>query len=227
MTSDQQLEQEADSAAVNNRWTCPSGEMIVWTDLLDGSPRRSAAIAALDDLAVRVASRELARRAASSDLSAYDRNELARDAATDAVLAILRKIDQFRGESKFTTWAYKFVILEVSSHLGRHYRRNAPALLPEPEAWGQFVDRMGMDPVHDLQAAELAASLRRAVEDLSEKQQQVFVEVVVQGVPADAVADRLKTNRNAIYKVIFDARRRIRSALIVEGLMSAEGVASE
>lgn len=148
---------------------------------------------------------------------------MARDAAADAVLAILRKLDEFRGDSKFTTWVYKFVVLEVSHNLARHYRRSAPVLLPEPAAWERFEQRMGLDPALNAEAGELAGALRRAVSTLTPRQREIFVEIVVHEVPLDAVVDRRKTNRNAIYKVVFDARRKIRAALVADGYLEAGG----
>jgi len=192
-------------------------------ELRPGSAGRDRALARLHEMALRVAFRELGRRAAAASLTHHEREEVAHDAAADAVLAILAKLDEFRGESRFTTWAYKFVVLEVSHQLGRRYRRTVPPVLVlDAEAWERFEDRMGLDPARDAEARDLAAALRRAIDALTERQREVFVEVVVHGVPLDAVVERRQTNRNAVYKMIFDARRKIRAALVADGYLEIE-----
>lgn len=199
----------------------PATEATDWVaELGVGSERRGQAVAELHRLALRVAVRELGRRAASSGLAPRDREDLAHEVAADATLAILAKLTEFRGESRFSTWAYKFVVLEVSHKLARHYRRELPTPLPaDAETWERFEHRMGLDPVHDVTARELAAALRRAIDSLTEHQRELFTEVVVRGVPLDVVVQQRSTNRNAVYKVVFDARRKIRAALVAEGYL--------
>ena len=69
-------------------------------------------------------------------------------------------------------------------------------------------------------ADDLLAALRRAVDEvLSERQRRIFVAIVLAGVPVEAVAAELDTNRNAIYKTMFDARRKIRAELAAEGYL--------
>ena len=129
------------------------------------------------------------------------------------------------GDSRFTTWAYKFVILEVSAKLGRHYLRNAPVQAAD-DAWDRIPDRFGADPAQHAETRELAQALRRAVtESLSERQRRVFVAIIIAGVPLDALAAELGSTRNAIYKTMFDARRKLRAALVADGYLtvSAEG----
>jgi len=140
------------------------------------------------------------------------------------MLAILAKLGGFRGESRFTTWAYRFVILEVSSKLGRHYWRNPPAVLDAGQ-WERLPDRLGIDPARHAESASILAEVRRAVdEELTEHQRRVFVAIVVDGVPLDALAARLGLERNAIYKVIFEARRKIRRALVANGYLEEPGL---
>jgi len=106
----------------------------------------------------------------------------------------------FRGDSRFTTWAYKFVIFEVSAKLGRHYWRNPPVQVGG-DAWERIPDRFGADPAQHAESRELAGALRRAVtEALSERQRRVFVAIIVDGIPLDALAAELGSTRNAIYK---------------------------
>jgi len=153
-------------------------------------------------------------------------DDVAHQAAADAMVAILAKTDQFRGESRFTTWAYKFVIFEVSNKLGRHFWRNRTVAMDD-EDWSRLPDRFGLDPVHEAEWRDLAAALRQAVDDdLTDRQRQVFVAIVLNGVPLDALVAELGSNRNAIYKLMFDARRKLRSALVAKGVMDIESSAS-
>lgn len=190
-----------------------------WISALTGtSAGREAALARLHDLLVRVAFHELHRREGPAGITGPERDDLAHHAAADAMLAILAKLDTFRGESRFTTWAYRFVVLEVSSKLGRHYWRQHRVQILEAEDWERLPDRFGADPGEHTERAELAEAVRRAVgETLTEHQRRLFVAVVLNGVPLDAVVAQLGTNRNAVYKAIFDARRKIRAFLVANG----------
>jgi RNA polymerase sigma-70 factor (ECF subfamily) len=181
---------------------------------------RDAALARLHGLLVRVAARELRRREASAWVPGRELDDLAHQAAADAMVAILVKLGHFRGESRFTTWAYRFVILEVSSKLGRHYWRQHPAQHLETADWDRLPDRIGSGPGEEAEHAELVKAVRQAVEEtLTEHQRRLFVAVVLNGVPLDAVVACLGTNRNAVYQVIFDARRKIRGYLAARGYL--------
>jgi RNA polymerase sigma-70 factor (ECF subfamily) len=134
-------------------------------------------------------------------------------------MAITGKVGQFRGESRFTTWACKFAIFEVSAKIGRHFWRH-PAVPLDAEDWDRLPDRFGLDPAQEAEWRDLAAALRRAVdEELTARQRQVFVAIVLNGVPLDALVLELGSNRNAIYKVLFDARRKLRSVLAANGYL--------
>ena len=140
------------------------------------------------------------------------------------MLVILAKLGDFRGESRFITWAYRFVILEVSSKLGRHYWRNPP-VAPDAGQWERLPDRLGIDPARHAEPAGILAEVRRVVDDeLTVHQRRVFVTVVVDGIPLDALAAELSLRRNAIYKVIFDARGKIRRALVANGCLEEPGL---
>src|SRR6266851_856515 len=183
-----------------------------------GTAEREQALARLHDLLLRAARAELRRRSRPAGVEGRERDDLAHQAADDALLAITGKLDRFRGDSRFTTWAYKFVIFEVSAKLGRHYWRNPPAQAGD-DAWERIPDRFGADPAQHAESRELAGVLRRAVtEVLSDRQRRVFVE----GVPLDALAAELGSTRNAIYKTMFDARRKIRARLVAHGYLDDE-----
>lgn len=172
---------------------------------------------------MRIARHEARRRGGQLRIAGPELDDLAHQAAADALLAILRKLDQFRGESRFTTWAYKFVILELSSKIGRHFWRN-PTVSLDAEDWDRQPDRFGFDPADASERHELFAALRRAVDQrLTDHQRRIFVALVLNGVPLDALVVELDTNRNAIYKALFDARRKLRAALVADGHLDREG----
>ena len=183
---------------------------------------RERALARLHQLLLRAAHAELRRRSHPVRIEGRERDDLAHQAADDALLAITGKLDRFRGDSRFTTWAYKFVIFEVSAKLGRHYWRNPPVQVGG-DAWERIPDRFGADPAQYAESRELAGALRRAVtEALSERQRRVFVAIIVDGIPLDALAAELGSTRNAIYKTMFDARRKIRAHLVAHGYLHDE-----
>ena len=102
-----------------------------------------------------------------------------------------QELSGFRGESRFTTWAYKFVILEVSTKLGRHFWQK-PTVALDAEDWDRLPDRFGMDPADHAQGTMLVDAVHRAVDEhLTERQRQAFVALVVQGVPLDALVMQL------------------------------------
>src|SRR5215510_2739323 len=114
-----------------------------WLAALAGTgPPLDAALARLHAMLVRVARRETARRAPRLQLAGPELDDLADQAAADALLAITRKLGQFQGESRFTTWAYKFVILEVSAKVGRHFWRR-PGVRMEAGDWDRLPASFG------------------------------------------------------------------------------------
>jgi RNA polymerase sigma-70 factor (ECF subfamily) len=192
-------------------------------DLSDAAPGREQALGQLHELLLRIAHSELRRRNGQHPITGPELDDLAHQAAADALLAITAKLNQFRGESRFTTWAYRFVILEVSAKLGRHFWQR-PTVALEAEDWDRLPDRFGMGPADQAQWRGLVEALRQAVEEeLTERQREVFVAIVLNGVPLDALVVRLGSNRNAIYKTMFDARRKLRAALAANGYLSTSG----
>lgn len=185
-------------------------------------PEREAALGALHARLLRIARAELHRRAVASRIAGAELDDLAHQAASDALLAIDAKLETFRGESRFLTWAYKFVVFEVSNKLGRHFWRRLTVAL-DAEDWERLPDRFGLDPAQRAEWGEMIDALRRAVEqDLSARQRRVFVAIVLDDVPLDALVVELDTNRNAIYKTMFDARRKLRAALVANGHLDAD-----
>jgi RNA polymerase sigma-70 factor (ECF subfamily) len=192
-----------------------------WLRELQG-PGREAAYERLHRLLLRVARGELRRRGPRAGIDGPELDDLAHQAAADALVAVRRKLGGFRGESRFTTWAYKFVVFEVSTKLGRHFWRG-PHVRLDAEDWCRVPDRFGPDPAGESERRELAEALRDAVDEvLSERQRRAFVAIVLNDVPADALADRLGTSRNAIYKTLYDARRKLRAQLVATGHLDAD-----
>jgi RNA polymerase sigma-70 factor, ECF subfamily len=192
-----------------------------WIQALIG-PDRDAAAARLHKLLLPIARSEIRRRQTSGEITGPEVDDLAHQAADDAVLAVMRRAHEFRGESRFTTWAFKFVVFEVSTKLGRHFWKRAGA--PSGDAdWDHVPDRFGIPPAEQVEARELVLALRRAVDTcLTAQQRAVFVAIIVQGQPLDGLVAEMGTNRNAVYKMMFDARRKLRRELVTQGYLDRD-----
>jgi RNA polymerase sigma-70 factor, ECF subfamily len=183
--------------------------------------RGEDAVARLHGLLLRAARFEVFRRAGSlPQLSAVELDELAQDAADDAAVSVLRRLDDFRGESSFRTWAYKFALLEASMKVRRRVWRDREVTL-EPEQW-ESLAHLGPGPDDDAESAALLEAVREGIRTaLTPRQRQVLVSAVLEGVPIDVLAERLGSNRNALYKVLHDARRRLRDHVAAAGFPEA------
>lgn len=178
---------------------------------------RDAAIAELHELLLRAARFEIRRRrTAFPQLRGEDLDALAQQSADDALMAILEKLDEFRGESRFTTWAFKFALYEAAANVRRRAWRGRELPLG-PEAWTPLADaRAGPD--HGTQTAELLAALGEEIErSLSARQRQVLVALALEDVPIDVLAERLGASRGALYKTLHDARAKLRKRLAARG----------
>ncbi len=173
----------------------------------------------LHELCVRAARAEVNRRRGRIRIAGPELEDLAEQAAADAMVAVIAKLATFRGESRFTTWVYKFVIFEVSSKIGRHFSRHETVAF-EPEDWERLETDPDDGPAASGERRELVRQLRRAIEeDLTAHQRRIFEAVALQGIPLDQLAVELDTNRNALYKTMFDARRKLRGALAANGYL--------
>jgi RNA polymerase sigma-70 factor (ECF subfamily) len=179
------------------------------------------AVARLHGLLLRAARFEVFRRRGSiPQLSAAELDELAQDAADDAAVSVLRRLPDFRGESSFRTWAYKFALLEASVKVRRRAWRDREVTL-EPEQW-ESLAHAGPGPDDDAENAALLEAVRDGIRTaLTPRQRQVLVASVLEGVPIDVLAERLDSNRNALYKLLHDARRRLRSHVAAAGFPEA------
>ena len=138
-------------------------------------------------------------------------------ARTTPSSAVLGKLDDFRGDSRFTTWAYKFALFEAGTKIRRRAWQGRELPL-EPESWSLFA-QAGATPHEDAETAELLLALQDAMRtQLSPHQREVLVAVTLNDVPIDVLAERLNTTRGALYKTVHDARRKLRRALAARGL---------
>jgi RNA polymerase sigma-70 factor, ECF subfamily len=195
-------------------------ESAEWLAALEASGAvREAALMRLHALLLRVAGAEASRRAPEVGVAGRELDDVVQQAADDALVAIVAKLGEFRGDSRFATWVYKFAVLEVAGKLTRHaWRKTAPSRVDED--WNVLPDRVGFGPAEAAEWAEMFVVLRRAVdEDLTPRQRRAFVAIVLQGVPLDVLVAELGSSRNAIYKTLFDARRKLRARLVANGYM--------
>jgi RNA polymerase sigma-70 factor, ECF subfamily len=193
-----------------------SGE---WIDALrDEGPRRDAAIERLHDLLLRAARFEVRRRSAGlPHLRGGSLDDLAVQSADDALVAVLAKLDDFRGASRFTTWAYKFALLEAAVRLRRLSWQGREVPL-EPASWDALSGGVS-SPQEDAETRELVAALRVAIEqELTPHQREVLVAIALNGVPIDVLAERIGSTRGALYKTLHDARQKLRRCLADQGL---------
>jgi len=188
--------------------------------------QRVRAVERLHDLLLRGARREVQRRRDLSPVVGVEFDDLCQQAADDAVVAVIAKLQDYRGASRFTTWAYKFVILEVSVKLRRHAWRGGTILAADDHpVWERLTDRAA-EAGALVESLDLVRALRQAVaEELTPRQREVFVAVVLNEVPGDVLAQRLGSTRGAIYKMVHDARRRLRRRLEAEGHLEPVGEA--
>jgi RNA polymerase sigma-70 factor, ECF subfamily len=181
-------------------------------------PDYDRAVAALHTLLLGAARHEAQRRRGSLPARVVDDlDDLARQAAGDAAAAVMRKLDTYRGASRFTTWAFKFAILEVSATLRRERWRGRPVTLDDAQ-WDRLPDPHPASAQARAEARELLGAIGRAIaEDLTPRQRAIFTAVVIQEVPIDVLAERLASTRGAIYKTLHDARRKLRTQLAAQG----------
>ena len=204
--------------AVTTEESGPDRDSKRWVEQLrDGHPRREQTMAALHEVLLRVAFHELSRRRGQlGSIRGPEFDDIAQQAADDALMKILARLEDFQGLSRFTTWAYKFVMFEVSGKVARHAWRRQP-----PSRWEavmeQVPDSLAPRPGDGLERREQLKALSAAIRELTERQREVFVAIALNDVSMDVLAIQLGTNRNAIYKNLFDARRNLRARMKAAG----------
>jgi RNA polymerase sigma-70 factor (ECF subfamily) len=176
------------------------------------------AIVRLHALLLRAARFEVARRRPTlPHLRGDELEDIATEAADDALMSVLRRLDDFRGASRFTTWAYKFALLEAAVKLRKRAWQGREVPI-EPEGWGLF-SSAGLEPDAAAEQSELLETLQSAIgQVLTPHQRRVLLALALNGVPIDVLAERLNTNRGALYKTLHDARRKLRNHLQERGL---------
>ncbi len=179
---------------------------------------RDDAIARLHSLLLRAARFEVARRRpALPHVRGDELDDIANEAADDALMSVLRRLDDFRGTSRFTTWVYKFALLEAAVKLRKRAWQGREVPL-EPEAWSLFASA-SLGPGGQAEQSELLVTLQRAIDEvLTPHQRRVLVALALNGVPIDVLAERLNSTRGALYKTLHDARRKLRTHLDERGL---------
>jgi RNA polymerase sigma-70 factor (ECF subfamily) len=181
-------------------------------------PDREAAVARLHALLLRAARFEAGRRRDSmARVGAAELDDLAHQAADDALVAVLGKLESFRGDSRFTTWAYKFALLEAGVKLRRRAWEGRE--LPLDEEGRPPLRDVRPSPQAGAEVGELLGAIRDAIQnELTAHQRDVLVAITVNEVPIDVLAARMGSTRGALYKTLHDARRRLRAHLAAQGL---------
>jgi RNA polymerase sigma-70 factor (ECF subfamily) len=182
-------------------------------DLRSRGTAQDEAVGRLHGLLLRAARFEVARRRPTlPHLRGNELDDIAHEAADDALMAVLARLDDFRGASRFTTWVYKFALYEAAAKLRRRAWQGREVPL-EPESWGMF-ESGSADPGAEAEQSELLRAVRQGVDEaLTPHQREVLVALAVNGVPIDVLAERLGSTRGALYKTLHDARTKLRAHL--------------
>jgi RNA polymerase sigma-70 factor, ECF subfamily len=193
-------------------------ESSAWLEALRSEGQtRAEAIVRLHELLLGAARFEVSRRRHTLPyLRGGDFDDIAHQSADDALVAVLAKLDDFRGESRFTTWAYKFALLEAAVKLRRRAWQSREVPI-EPENWLCVGDgRPG--PETNTERGELLDAVRRAIDnELTPHQREVLTALALNEVPIDVLSERLGTTRGALYKTLHDARQKLRHRLEADG----------
>ena len=190
-----------------------------WVEALTlPGPAQDQAMRLLHDLMVHAARCQVLRmRSTLGGVGPAVVEEIANQSADEAMMAVLRKLGTFEGRSRFTTWAYKFAVLQAATDVRSRAWRDRDVHLEGLE----LLADQGSAPEQYAEAADLAGVVRAAIEnELSPHQRRILVALVVDGVPIDVLADRLGATRNALYKTLHDARKRLRAHLRDTGYLA-------
>ncbi|MFW5471099.1 RNA polymerase sigma factor [Knoellia sp. CPCC 206435] len=192
-----------------------------WIAALSSSgAEQEAALRALHSLMLRAAAHQVWRmRSALPDASPGTVDVIVNQAADEAMTALLRKLHTFEGRSRFTTWAFKFAILEAATDVRRLQWQHREVELRDLDL-GRVPDDASDGPERQAEGADLARALAEAMHTcLTPHQRRVAIALLVDGVPIDVLAERLGSNRNALYKTVHDVRQRLRADLTRRGYL--------
>ena len=175
-------------------------------------------MARLYNLLLKFGYTEARRRSGQLQLSGPELDDIVHQAAGDSAIAICKKVYTFRGDCRFTTWAYSFVALNVTSKISRHFWQRGTTTLDESGTWPSDTAEA---PEVQAESRDLADAVQRVFEnELTERQQRAFEAIAVRGLPVSEVATDLGSTPNAIYKTMFDARRKLRLGLVKAGYLT-------
>jgi RNA polymerase sigma-70 factor, ECF subfamily len=182
-------------------------------------PDHHHALRRLHDLLLRAARHQVGRMGTLLDGAGPDvADELTHQAADEAMVALLGKLHTFEGRSRFTTWAYKFGILQAATEVRSQAWRTRQVVLDD----SHYTVDLGPSVEEYAETVDLARAVRRAIDDaLTPHQRRIMLALLVDEVPIDVLAERLGTNRNALYKSLHDARVRVRAHLTAAGYLRA------
>ncbi|MDQ3866731.1 MAG: sigma-70 family RNA polymerase sigma factor [Actinomycetota bacterium] len=185
-----------------------------------GRPREQA-VARLHALLLHAARFEVARRRASlPHLREDELDDIALDAAGDALVTVLRHLDDFRGESRFSTWVYKFALVDAAVKLRQRAWEGRE--LPVDAEVGSLRANVGLGSNAKVEQRELLSALQTAIADtLTAHERRVLVALALNGVPVDVLAEHLETTRGALYETLRVARHKLRTYVGERALMIA------
>ena len=187
-----------------------------WVEALSiPGPRQDHAMSSLHQMMLRACRHQVRRMSAAlAGVGSERLEEIANQAADEAMMSVLSKLATFEGRSRFTTWAYKFAILQSATEVRRFAWAHREVELNDTTQ----VMECGPSPASYAEASDLAAAVRLAIEvALTPHQRRITIALLVDDVPIDVLAQRLGSNRNALYKTVHDARTRLRAHLIASG----------
>ena len=193
-----------------------SHEPTNWVEALSlPGPRQDHAMSSLHQMMLRASRHQVWRmRSTLAGVGNERLEEIANQAADEAMMAVLKKLATFEGRSRFTTWAYKFAILQSATEVRRYAWQNRDVELLDD---GQVMER-SPSPANYAEASDLASAVRLAIDEaLTPHQRRITIALLVDDIPIDVLAQRLGSNRNALYKTVHDARTRLRAHLIASG----------
>lgn len=192
-----------------------------WLDALRG-PERDKAIGDLRAVIVRGLRVTFAGRVRGLD-------ETAEDFAQDALIKVLNNLDSFRGESRLTTWAQRIAVRVAYTELRRRRWRDVSLqeVIERHEGSGRepgaLTNRESSSPERETERKMMVETLQSFIsEELTDRQREAMVAVMFEGMPLEEAAQRMETNRNALYKLLHDARKKLKKRIEAEGLSLGE-----
>jgi RNA polymerase sigma-70 factor (ECF subfamily) len=193
-------------------------------DLQTDGPAREAALEDLRAVVMSGLPYALSRWVSSADPQF---NALVEEVAQETLVRTLSRLHTFEGRSQFTTWVHKIAIRIALSELRRKRWRDSSLdeLVDDEEAPApeSLLEDSNAGPETSVERADMMTRIRRIIaEELTDRQREALVMLGVQDVPMEEAARRLKTNRNALYKLLHDARLRLKRRLSLEGLSAQE-----